>query len=164
MSRRAVFDCMVFVQALARPRGPAGECLERARSGECELLVSDAILAEARVVIARPRLRRTFIRATDEHVDAFFADLDTFVTRVDPVPEVFTLNRDPKDSMYLNLAIAGGAELVLSRDNDLLGLMTSADAEAAAFRAAHPGVRIVDPVAFLRTVQPPAGPPPTTTP
>jgi predicted nucleic acid-binding protein len=87
---------MVFVQALARPNGPAGACLEKARSGQCELLVCDAILAEARAVVSRPKLRRTFIRATDEDVDDFFTRLDAFVTRIDAVLEAFILTRDPR--------------------------------------------------------------------
>jgi predicted nucleic acid-binding protein len=73
------------------------------------------------------------------------------------VPDAFNFSRDPKDSKYLNLAIAGSAELVVSRDNDLLDLMRSTDAESTAFRTAYPNIRIVDPVAFLQTF-PPAAP------
>lgn len=65
-----------------------------------------------------------------------------------------TLTRDPKDAMYLDLALAAGAEYVVSRDNDLLDLMTSPDPEPAAFRAAYPALRITDPVSFLRSLRP----------
>ncbi len=73
---------------------------------------------------------------------------------IDPIPDKIALTRDPKDSKYLNLAIAAGAELIVSRDNDLLELMTGTDSEAEAFRTAYPNIRILDPVEFLRTRRP----------
>ncbi|HEY2911138.1 MAG TPA: putative toxin-antitoxin system toxin component, PIN family, partial [Gemmataceae bacterium] len=45
-------------------------------------------------------------------------------TTIEPVPDAFELQRDPEDSKYLNLAIAANAKLIVSRDNDLLDLMT----------------------------------------
>ena len=154
-----VFDCMIYVQALARPNGPAAACLDKATAGECELLVSVEVLAEVHEVLGRPKLRRTFIRASDDDVEAFMRRLDALATNIDPVPEAFTLLRDPKDSMYLNLAIAGDAKLVVSRDNDLLDLMSEDSAEGNAFRTGYPEIAILDPVAFLRTF--PADPPAT---
>jgi predicted nucleic acid-binding protein len=59
--------------------------------------------------------------------------------------------------MYLNLAIAGNAELVVSCDTDLLDLMSATDAESTAFRTAYPNIRIVDPVTFIQSF-PPARP------
>ena len=55
---RAVFDCMVFFQATARPTGPAArlfvDFVERRRLA---LYVSDAIIEEVRDVLGRPRIR-----------------------------------------------------------------------------------------------------------
>jgi putative PIN family toxin of toxin-antitoxin system len=161
---RVVFDCMLYLQAAAKPSGPAGACIDRSEAGDVELLVSAEVMAETRDVINRPDIQKKFRTLTPQRATDLIARVERVAVVIDPVPEAFTLTRDPKDSKYLNLAIAGGAELVVSRDHDLLDLMTSADAEAAAFRAAYPGIRIVDPVAFLRALQPPAGPPPTTTP
>ena len=158
MKHRVVFDCMIFLQAASRPTGPAGACVDRAEAGDTELLVSHELLAEARDVLSRPAVRKKFRTLTDERVADFLARIDRAAVLVDPVPEAFALKRDPKDSKYLNLAIAAGAELVVSRDNDLLDLMTSDDEEPVAFRTAHPTIRIVDPVEFLRTF-PPSGPP-----
>ena len=117
-------------------------------------MVSDAIVAEIRDVASRPDLRRSFIRATDEDVEAFLQHVAAISTAMHSVPETFALARDPKDSMYLNLAIAAGAELVVSRDNDLLDLMTGTDADATTFRTTYPTIRVLDPVEFLRTCPP----------
>jgi predicted nucleic acid-binding protein len=35
---RVVFDCNVFLQALANPDGPAGQCLEFALTGKATLM------------------------------------------------------------------------------------------------------------------------------
>jgi predicted nucleic acid-binding protein len=78
------------------------------------------------------------------------------------VPEAFTLTRDPDDSKYLNLAIAAGAELVVSRDHDLLDLMTANDADSVMFRTNYPTIRVLDPVTFLQTLTPTVPPVPTT--
>ena len=69
---RAVFDCMVFLQATARPTGPAARLLiEFVESGHLILFISDAILEELRDVLARPRIRVKNPAITDETVDEF---------------------------------------------------------------------------------------------
>lgn len=162
MTPRVVFDCMVFVQAAARPNGPAAACVARAEAGEIELVVSAETLDELRDVLNRPKVQKGFRTLTPAVVGAFLARVERFATTVAPVPETVALARDPKDSKYLNLALAGGAELIVSRDNDLLDLMTSDAAEPVAFRAAHPQLQVLDPVAFLNALAPPA-PSPTAT-
>ena len=54
---------------------------------------------------------------------AFLKDLLSFATLQIDVPKIFTLERDPKDEIYINLALFTGATYVVSRDNDLLDLM-----------------------------------------
>jgi putative PIN family toxin of toxin-antitoxin system len=151
---------MVFLQAAAKPLGPAGACIDRAEKGHVELLVSTEIVEEVRDVLNRPAIQRKFRTLTPERAADIIARVERVAVIFDPVPNAFSFCRDPKDSMYLNLAIAGSAELVVSRDKDLLDLMTSTDSESTAFRTAYPNIRIVNPVAFLQTFRPatPAAP------
>jgi predicted nucleic acid-binding protein len=58
-----------------------------------------------------------------KHVDAFLAQQLRGAKWVSDVPEQYMLARDPKDSKYLNLAIAAGAPHVVTDDRDLLELM-----------------------------------------
>ncbi len=58
----------------------------------------------------------------------------------------------------LNPAIAAGAKLVVSRDNDLLDLMTGTDPDAVAFRGGWPRIAILDPASFMASLTPPAAP------
>ncbi len=57
-----------------------------------------------------------------------------------PITETITACRDPKDDKFLELAVSGQADLIISSDNDLLVL--------------HPfrGISILKPAAFLDTV------------
>jgi putative PIN family toxin of toxin-antitoxin system len=152
---RAVFDCMVFLQATARPAGPAARLfIDFVESPRLTLFVSDAIIDEMRDVLGRPRIRAKNPTITDEFVVEFCGRVQLLAHRIDPVPAVFTLARDPDDEPYLNLAIAVSADYLVTRDNDMLELM-----EDAAFRAQYPKLTILDPVALLRLLSPLVLPP-----
>ena len=102
---RSVFDCNVFLQAMANPAGPAGACFSEVQSGRISLFVSRSILAELAEVASRPVLARK-LNLSAARTDAFVEDVSAYATLVDPVPSVFVHPKDPKDSMYVDLAIA----------------------------------------------------------
>jgi putative PIN family toxin of toxin-antitoxin system len=140
----AVFDCMVYLQAAITDRGPAFACLEFVEAGQAKLFLSPAILAEVRDVLTRPKVVRKFPHLTEERVDTFVQKLTTLATLVSSVPSSGAPLRDPDDQPYLDLALAVNSEYLVSRDKDLLDLMSD-----AAFIANWPQLRVVDPVAFL---------------
>jgi putative PIN family toxin of toxin-antitoxin system len=152
--RRAIFDCVVFLQAAARKTGPAGSCLDVVRAGEAQLFLSREILDEVRDVLNRPEIRQRFPALTPDVVDAFVAELERLGTIHDPLPQLYVLDRDPKDSKYLNLSAAVDAEFLVTRDNDLLSLVTSHDSLATLLRSRQPRLKIVNPVAFLASLLP----------
>jgi predicted nucleic acid-binding protein len=75
MMPTVVFDCMVFVQALANAKGPACACYELVRGGRLTLYVSPEIVAEVGDVLGRPKVRRKLPTLTDERVEAFLRDV-----------------------------------------------------------------------------------------
>jgi putative PIN family toxin of toxin-antitoxin system len=113
--------------------------------------VSDAVLAEVRDVLGRPRIRANNPNVTDEMVEDFFRHIDQVSQRIDDVPATCSLPRDPDDEPYLNLALAVDADYLVTRDNDLLDLM-----QDVTFRAQYPGLTILDPVALLQVLRPQA--------
>lgn len=62
---------MIFLQAAARPSGPAAAFLELVEIGELELFVSEACLEEVREVLSRPSLQRKFPSLTISNVNDF---------------------------------------------------------------------------------------------
>lgn len=159
---RAVFDCVIFVQAMARRAGPAGACWELARAGRVTVCLSRPVLDEIAEVLRRPKLADK-LGITEEVVRAFLAELIVRAIMVDEVPDRFRYPRDPKDERYVNLAAAANATHLVTRDNDLLDLMRDDAPAGREFREQFPNLTILDPVAFLNAVRPkpPNGPSPT---
>src|SRR5712664_2961350 len=111
---------MIFLQAAVSGRGPAFALLSLAETGRLELLISSAILAEVREVLLRPAVQRKFPLLTTEFVDAYLFRVSRFTTTVKHVSRSIRLDRDPDDEIYLNLAVTGRAQYLVTRDRDLL--------------------------------------------
>jgi putative PIN family toxin of toxin-antitoxin system len=141
----AVFDCMVFVQALANVKGPAYACYELVRGARVGLYLSTEVVAEVSDVLSRPKVRRKLPALTDEAVEAFLLDVVGRAMMLSEVPQAFRLERDPKDERYINLALAVDAAYLVTWDRDLLDLMNDRE-----FRQQFPGLAILEPPAFLR--------------
>jgi uncharacterized protein len=145
MTPAAVFDCMVFVQALANAKRPACACYELVRGGRLLLYVSPEIVAEVSDVLSRPKVRRKLLALTDEAVEAFLRDVLGRAALLSEVPETFRLERDPKDERYINLALASGTNDLVTWDRDLLDLMND-----EGFPRQFPHLTILEPPALLR--------------
>ena len=150
---RVVFDCNVLLQAAARERSVAAKCLNLAESGHVQLFVSREVLAEVEDVLNRPEIRAHFPDLSDEIVGAFLKRLQKLSTLVRRVPKKFSYARDEDDEPYINLAAAAGANFIISRDRDLLDLMTGHTDECKEFRQRFRSLKIIEPVEFLKLIE-----------
>lgn len=150
---RVVFDCNVLLQAAAREKSVAAKCLNLAESGLVQICVSREVLAEAEDVLNRPEIRAHFPDLSDEIVGAFLKRLEKLSVLVRPVPKKFSYPRDADDEPYINLAVAAGADFIVSRDRDLLDLMTGHADECKEFRQRFRPLRVMEPAEFLRLVE-----------
>ena len=148
MSRKVVFDAIVYLQAVANPAGPSGACFDHVRSGTLALITSSETVAELRGLLARPNIRKKFPHLTDQMAEELVTEVERISTSLDDVPRVFEYPRDPKDEPYINLAIAADADYLTSRDKDLLDLMKDRE-----FTTRFPGIRVLDPAALLRKIE-----------
>lgn len=149
----AVFDCNIFLQALFNPESVASKCLDMVKSGAVFLFVSEETLAEVRVVFFRPNIRAKLPDANDEQIAGFIDEIIRISTLVENVPKKFTFKRDPKDAMIIDLAVICEADYVVSRDKDLLDLMTDYDDTSKEFRQRFRPMKVVEPLEFLRIVE-----------
>nr|WP_238602703.1 putative toxin-antitoxin system toxin component, PIN family [Fimbriiglobus ruber] len=140
---------MVFLQATARPSGPAAACFRHAEDGRIRLVTSDVILREIRNVLDRPKVRAKNPQLTDASIAAFLTRLNELAPPRTDAQSVFRYPRDPKDEPYLNLAIAENADYLVSWDKDILDLATSDGPEARIFRNLAPRLQIMNPADFL---------------
>ncbi len=160
MSRRtsrpqAIFDCNTLIQAIAFDRGPSFRCLELVEFGRIELLVSKPTLAELRRVLEYPEILAISPHMTPLRLGAFLQRLRFRATLVRRVPHAMDYPRDRADEPYIDLAIATKADYLVTRDKDLLSLMTGHSSICKRFRQLTRPLRVVDPLAFLRAVEPP---------
>ena len=127
-----VFDTSTLVGAASRQTGVPHRCFLHAIRSD-RVAVSDATLSELREVLARPRLSRFVQPELGEQILALFAIVGVRFVPSERVADC----RDPKDNCFLELALASGADIIVSSDQDLLVL--------------HPwrGTRILRPAEYL---------------
>lgn len=150
---RAVFDCNTFLQAALNEESPAGKCYRFVEEGIVKLFVSRDVLAELEDVINRPHLRERFDTLTDDKVEAFLKSISELAVFVEKVPKVFSLPRDIDDEAYINLAVECEADYIVTRDKDLIDLMSDYDIESKLFRQKFRPLKIVLPLEFLQIVE-----------
>lgn len=150
---RIVCDCMVFLQAVANDDSPAAKIFDLMDAKEIRLYVSEEILREVREVMNRPGLRAKLAGLTDERIEAFFQRLTREAFWMREVTPQFDFQRDPKDAPYINLAAEAGVDFIISRDKDLLDLMSGYDDDSKEFRQRFRPLRVITPEAFLNEVE-----------
>ena len=131
-SLRTVLDTNVLVSALISPGGTP-RCASDLAVRRGSLIFSAATYDELAEVLARPRLQKFF--GVGE-VEGFYERAAPTIRRVVPEQRIAAC-RDPKDDKFLDAAVAGHADFLVSGDEDLLVLDP--------FR----GVPVLTPDAFL---------------
>jgi putative PIN family toxin of toxin-antitoxin system len=147
-----VFDCNVFVQAIANEESAAARALDLLDEDAITLFISDAVLSEIQDVLSRPYIRQIMPNITDERVDVFLRRLKEEAVHIKNVPEEFRYERDPKDERYVNLAIVTNARYLVSKDKDLLDLVDPSVKGSESFRTRYPMLRILKPIDFLKEI------------
>jgi putative PIN family toxin of toxin-antitoxin system len=155
---RVVFDCNVLLQAVANEEGPAAECLRLLDAGRITVFLSRATLKELRAVLEYPSVREKLTGLSEIRIAAFLERLTYRATLVRRVPHALDYSRARQDEPYIDLAVAAKANYLVSRDNDLLSLMTGHSLVCKRFRQLTHPLRVLDPVAFLEALTDPKRP------
>jgi uncharacterized protein len=132
---RVVLDTNVYVSAFQRPEGLIARVWQDARKGMYALFASPHIVGEV-----AQTLREDF-RWSDQRVQLRMKGLVGVAKIVVPayIPDV--IKEDPDDNHILACALAGNANLIVSRDLDLLRLKT------------YGTIGIMSPIDFLHTLE-----------
>jgi putative PIN family toxin of toxin-antitoxin system len=132
MKQRIVIDTNVYVSRLLRETSIPGRAVGRAWR-EAITLVSYATLEELRAVLRRQKLARYFQPAK---LDPFLAQVWELALHI-PNPPPILACRDPRDNKFLEVAVHGRADLIVTGDRDLLAI--------------HPfrGIAILTPAKYL---------------
>jgi len=134
-----VVDTNLFVRGLLK--GPVTlPLIEAWKEEHFKLVTSEELLAELFEVLARPKFRRYF---TKEDIEELGELIYERAEMVEPSIHV-TLCRDPKDDIFLDVAIAGKVPYLVTGDDDLKG-----DEELKTKMRDEYGVHIVSVPEFL---------------
>lgn len=150
---KVIFDCNIIWQSFFFAGGVAAKCKKLADDEKVILFISSEILTEMREVMTRPEFLAKFETVTEAMVEKYLEQLAKKSVFIRSVPKSFALSRDPDDEAYINLAIESEADYIVTRDNDLLDLMTGFSVEAKEFRQKTRPLKIVEPTEFLRIVE-----------
>jgi putative PIN family toxin of toxin-antitoxin system len=114
---RVVLDTNVLVSALFFT-GTASKLVPLWQQGAITVLLSRSILEEYLRVLSYPKfqLSEADIKSLIEE------DLLPYVQVVNPKRRLRVVKRDPSDDKFLECALAGKAEVIISGDKDLLSL------------------------------------------
>lgn len=114
---RAVVDTNVWISALLNPQGTPASIATRLGRGEFECVLSPAMLRELTTVASGPRLRERF-GLTAERVLKLLELLNGRSLMI-PEPVTVAISRDPRDDMFVAVAVASRADALVTRDDDL---------------------------------------------
>jgi len=130
MTQRIVFDTNVVVSALLFSKGSLSWLRFAWRDKRCTALISKPTTAELIRVLAYPKFQ---LSATDR--ETLLGDFLPYTQVVVPGKRCSALPvcRDPNDQMFLELAFAGKAQMLVTGDADLLSM-----ADACPFRIISP--------------------------
>jgi putative PIN family toxin of toxin-antitoxin system len=132
---RVVFDTNVLISAQLSELGKPFACLCWVRA-KATMITAAPLLEDLLTRLSRPKFRKyRTMSEVEDFVDALAAT-ETVVT----IKGLVRACRDPNDDMFLEAALAGRADVIITGDEDLLVLDP------------FESVRIVTPAAFLALV------------
>jgi|SRR5271157_1724358 len=117
---RAVVDTGGLVSALIHRQGTTGEVLRALREGRFTTIYSTDILVEIIDLLGRPALRVKYHLELDD-ISSVINLIRLRGDLVIPARKV-TVCRDHQDDKFLEAALAGDADCIVSGDGDLLNL------------------------------------------
>ncbi len=115
--QRIVVDTNALVSRLLLPSSVPGQAVRKAVDNSI-LLVSEATMNELADVLARQKFDRYISLEDRQQFLRLLGRLAEFVPIVYPVREC----RDPQDDKFLEVALNGKADLIVTGDPDLLAL------------------------------------------
>ena len=142
---RATFDTNIFVRSVIQTDNLPNHLISLWREGRFVLVLSQSIINEVQEVLSRPKMRQKY-----QYTLTKVRNLVNLLQQA-KVVEVSTsfglCHRDPTGNIFVDCAILGRVQFLVSTDNDLVD---NPELKQGLFEF---GVEIVDPPDFLQKIQ-----------
>jgi putative PIN family toxin of toxin-antitoxin system len=122
--QRFVFDTNVLISAFLFSQSKPRQALDQAQDIGV-IIFSNSVFSELKEVLYRPKFDRYL---SGERQQELLLDLTQTAQFIDVTEQILEC-RDPKDNKYLELAVSGQAECIVTGDDDLLVLNPFRDIE-----------------------------------
>ncbi len=134
--KQVVIDTNVFISAILNPLGNPAAIFKLEREKKIKILVSHPILQEYIKTLSYPHLQKKH-GLSKEQVSKKILRLLKYGKFIDPETKLNVIADDPDDNKFLECAVEGEADYIISGDKHLKSLKSFS------------GIKIVDPAAFL---------------
>ena len=136
---KVVLDTNLIVSASINPKGPPGEILLAWRNNLFELIISPQIIEEMRRVLFSDKIKK-YRFLSDKEIEALLSELQQIRGYVEPTITVNVIKEDPPDNRFLEAAIAGKADYIISGNTHLKDLKS------------YQEIQILPPVDFVKVL------------
>ena len=137
---RVVLDANPFVSALLKPNSNPAKILALVQADRVRLLMSEVIIAEIDAVLRYPKIMQRHGRDS-EFLNLFMKRLRSVSLITEGQLKIDIIKDDPPDNKYLECAVEGGADYIISGDHHLTDLEY------------FQGIPIIPPQTFLLVAQ-----------
>ncbi len=148
---RVVLDTNVLLAGLVSKSSASQKIVDSLQARQAVPLLSPSVVNEYRAVLFHPAIRARFPNLTPRRVELTLHRLRYIGDIYSNIRARFTFQRDPRDAMFVELAIAGQASHLITMDADLLSLPTARSDDGKRFRRRLPQLIVQTPRSFLAT-------------
>ena len=118
---RVVLDANIYISALISDKGNPAAIINSWLSGQFDILISQPIIDELLRVTSYERIQNKYRKVKEARLE--FAELIAKQgTWIEPVKTLSAVTRDKSDNVYLECAVEGEAQYIVSGDEHLLAL------------------------------------------
>ena len=146
---RLVLDTNVLLAGLVSKSSASQKVVDSLQARKAIPLLSPPVIAEYRAVLLHPTVTAKFANLTPRRVELAIHRLRYVGDEYRTVRVKFELARDPRDAMFVELAIAGEATHLVTMDADLLTLPTVRTDAGKRFRQRLSNLTVQSPQDFI---------------
>ncbi len=133
---KVVLDANIYVSSMINTQGNPHHIIQRWAQGDFDVLVSTSIINEIGRVLRYPRIAKRHQQGEKE-IEKFLELLSSEAIVIEPSKRLDVIQADESDNRYLECAIEGKAQYIISGDNHLLNV------------GEYRGIVVIPPSAFV---------------